>query len=103
MFSIQAQKKKKEKKKIASYKENNQEQRADDSFSDLIICDHPLSKITKTKKNKNEDQQGVSRLWVYFKWRWIKQGATQVWANLKQKRKNNAKLNTFQKNQHNPT
>ena len=56
MFPIQAQ------KKIASYKEKNQEQRVDDPISDLVICDHPLSKTTKTKKNKNEDQQRVSRL-----------------------------------------
>ena len=56
MFPIQAQ------KKIASYKENNQEQKADDPLSDMIICDHPLPKTTKTKKNKNEDQQGVSSL-----------------------------------------
>ena len=80
MFPIQAQ------KKIASYKENNQEQRANDSLSNLIICDHPLSKTTKTKKNKNEDQQEVSRLWVYFKWSWIKPRSTQVWSNLKQQR-----------------
>ena len=36
MFSIQAQ------KKVSSYNENDQEQRADDPLSDLIICDHPL-------------------------------------------------------------
>ena len=48
MFPIQAQ------KKIASYKENNQEQKTDDSLSDMIICDHPLSKNTKTKKKKTK-------------------------------------------------
>ena len=46
MFSIQAQ------KKIASYKENNQEQKANDPLSDMIICDHPLPKTTKTKKKQ---------------------------------------------------
>ena len=46
MFSIQAQ------KKIASYRESNQEQKADDPLSDLIICDQPLPKITKTIKKK---------------------------------------------------
>ena len=46
MFPIQAQ------KKIASYKEKNQEQRANDSLSNLIICDHPLSKTTKPKKKQ---------------------------------------------------
>ena len=48
MFPIQAQ------KKIASYKENNQEQKTDDSLSDMIICDHPLSKNTKNKKKKTK-------------------------------------------------
>ena len=52
MFSIQAQ------KKIASYKENNQEQKANDPLSDMIICDHPLPKTSKTKKNKMRINKG---------------------------------------------
>ena len=69
MFSIQAQ------KKVSSYNENDQEQRADDPLSDLIICDHPLPKITKIiKKQERWSTRGFKALSL-LQVRWIKQGS----------------------------
>ena len=97
MFLIQAQ------KKIASYRENNQTQKVDDPLSDLIICDHPLPKITKIiKKQERWSTRGFKALSL-LQVKMNQTRVTQVWSNLKQQRKNFAKLNALQKNQHKQT